>query len=979
MAEDKQTYNALDDKPTNWQVFEDDNNTTDASDSSSDVANDASEQLDKTLQSLESDASIAALSSIVGAVIYESWQNKDGASKDSNMFSAIASIIEESQSKSDSQSKLADNSDKVYIVDLADSAKVFFAELLDAQLSDKGTMQDKQVRSYADLISALGSFDKEKRNNLKAGLKAFDTITTKLEKLAPRFNKMLASAVDGIVASAEKLASADAKIKKFAELADTFKSFTTGFNDMAVGVMKFAGGIAMLGLAIWAFGQVVTLESIGLMLAGAVAVAGVIALLGFVGKKFGNSKMGVGADMLMLASATAVFVLAVVMGGEALKENWESVLIVLGVMTALVMINTLASRLAGGKGGMTGGQMLGIAALSASVAILALAIWGWNQLITDEDMWWQPVLAIAALTFALAGAVRLSGGGKDIILGATAVAIASASIAVLALAMLPWNTVEWAAMGKAGLAFTVVTAGVSVLGHFGAKAILGATSLIIAAAGVAALAFALTMIQGVDGDSMLQFGLFVGAIGLATIGLGALSGMSILGATALIMTGAAALLYATALDKIRGSKVDDLVAFGAAIVGIAGIATVLGNPITVLFTLAGAAALGAVGLAVLQFAKTMKIVTELNLSPKEIQDSGKSLGLFIEALIETFDEQEDKLDNAKKGINAVKNLGGLVYTLAEGLKGMATLVFPKYEEKDGKLVITGTIDMNEQLPKIGENLGELIKALTGPLTDVGKTDNKLFRKSDVEKGINALKNIGNIITPLTDIVKVFSEQKITKDYLDTHFKPAITSLFDTLSAVTSSVKNIDTKGVDDKAESISALLNAITENKDIKSTAETIEQTSVGLVKLQDTINKLDLQKLTKFNLRLQDMHAKDTADAIKNLAANIEGPLRKALETLFKKLEDALNDINELAETREQPRLGMSSDAGPAFSFAGASGGSALLAPRINTRAKTDSSTGLVNVADKYEDFADNDDTPVMSLLLDIYDLLETGILVRT
>ena len=83
-------YDATGSKPTNYEAFEDsvEDKTVDATESSK--------------QALTNEAYVAALASAVGSIIWQSWQSKDSASKETNMFAALSAIIEESKATTSS-------------------------------------------------------------------------------------------------------------------------------------------------------------------------------------------------------------------------------------------------------------------------------------------------------------------------------------------------------------------------------------------------------------------------------------------------------------------------------------------------------------------------------------------------------------------------------------------------------------------------------------------------------------------------------------------------------------------------------------------------------------------------------------------------------------------------------------------------------------------------------------------------------------
>jgi vacuolar-type H+-ATPase catalytic subunit A/Vma1 len=92
MATDNTTvYNALGDLPTNYQAFEDD--TTSATDADK-------ERADSLKALYENEDAIVNMCSVVGAVIWQSWKKRNAATKQNNLFNAIAAIIAEDSKNS---------------------------------------------------------------------------------------------------------------------------------------------------------------------------------------------------------------------------------------------------------------------------------------------------------------------------------------------------------------------------------------------------------------------------------------------------------------------------------------------------------------------------------------------------------------------------------------------------------------------------------------------------------------------------------------------------------------------------------------------------------------------------------------------------------------------------------------------------------------------------------------------------------------
>ena len=1231
MAEDKtNVYDSTGDKPTNWQEFED---ADTSSASSTDVSDDELTKLENTFMSIVgNDTIVASLCSTVGAVLYQSWKEKD-SSAETNIFAGLAQIMSDLKSDDESSATsvsalLSDTnalleiiaehienkaaatniSDasvlldviaehvesqhteftqhcdlvRVYLEVIEENQRNIFA-LMSSKLDDLTTFADviaeRQEKdsianskanasnapnidpkmgtiatAFATIIDSLTNMSPVKRLQLESGLEAIDLIVDRLEKAAPRFETALNKLVDSYLNAAETLKSHKESMTAVADMVSQVESLVASLDRRTTEVvMKAAAAIALVGLTIWAFGQLVTFEALGMftlgtmtfiaaywaigkitdkdasagaknvmMIAGALSmvalsmmlfsnvswggvVMGSVALLAVSGAIWvlgkalsgeslfgsGGGKKGqqnaVGKEMLMLSGSIALFVLAVVAAGELMEASWESVGLIFGVIVGLGLAigfaNGISSagaglgmKLSGNadafskmqtegsnlKGGI-GAQMMMIA---GSIAVLALSIWAWHELIPDYTYAFAPAITITTLALAMAGANRLAGKDGDMqklgvgvlamaaavgvlalgifawrivewedmgkaVLGigvlatiftvmtrvakdskqvlsiATGVIVMAAAVGILGIAMLPYKLLDWEDMGKAGAALGVVTVAlaalmymsskgsplmaagalivtsvgvallagallianavdgetavmmglfiaanvgaIAILGNMGATALLGGAALVLSAVGTGLYAAALVKAQSVDGTTMLALGAFVVTVTAAAAALGFIGPLALLGAAAIAATGAATFVFAAALEKMQTVKDLDVASIAGTVAALVGVATVTGNPFTLPFTLAGAAALGAVGLSMLSFAKTIKTMSEVNLTDAELVSIGNNLATFIEVMVDALDGVEDKAKGAKKAINALSGLGNLVYQLSEGIKGMATLVFPKYEARNGELVVLDTIDLCEALPKVGVGLESVIDSLVNACINAAEREDFKKRMRQAKAGFDG---IGTILDPLVNLITGFSQQKLDVNYIEKTFAPTAKAAVGAIVSMFDDMQGIDTSKVKDTGKALDAFFDVLADgdldkrNKELQSTATNIEN-------IQTAINSLNFEKLTKLDIQYKSLQSQEMIAGLKQVAATIEGPLVQSLKKLFDTLEsflkkdtdkDNFSSMNALPATAGamQPMLKLGTESNP------------------------------IEGADKYAEFADDPSNPVMSILIDIFELLE-------
>lgn len=1123
-------YDATGSKPTNYEAFED---------SVEDKTVDATESLK---QALTNEAYVAALASAVGSIIWQSWQSKDSASKETNMFAALSAIIEESKATTSSESSAtltlptksivakveADSDNTIAYQDLMLDAVANIVELLKhndasstaSSIASATTSQSSALDEFAstktpdivkygasaiafkEVIEQLSKLTGSQSRNVYRALSMFDDIVKALDKAAPLFDKVLTTIVDSVLANAAKLTQHKDKLDNFVVLADTFNSFADSLLTSSQALLLGAAAIASLGLAIAVFGTVVSLDTLGMFALGS---ATMLTFFWALTKLDTDAMQKASSSMLALSGSIALFTLAVVVGGQVLAENIGSTAMVLSTMVAFAGAMRLINLIAGPSGtlgaSVSPGASQGMLVITASIALLGLSIWAWHEVVPSYEY----AVAPMAAGLAMAGMLWLIGKGaqanaKDAGIGMLAVATsigvlalalhlwnyvdtdsagkalaglgtmtvvvglltlikgdasdagkgllwAAAAVGALAIALLPWKLIDEESMVKAGIGFGVLATVLGLMSRFGgnpAQMTAAGMALLVGAATVAVLGFALLVYNNIDaatvGVALLAMGGMAGIVAL----LGTVGPAALMGAGALAAVAAASWVFGKSAQMIGAVPDGTIPAVLGYMTGAATLATVTGNPFTIAFTLTGAAALAAVGGSMYLFAKTIKAIADTKLTQPEIDSIGQSLTSFINIVVDSMSANRDKLDDAKKGIDALKGLGNMLSTLASGIASMAvlsfpkyearngelvivgtidiedalprigtsigmlidslieplakvgadagflknsavekgidalkglgnlfsnfaqglasiaTLVFPRYEARDGKLVVVGTIDMKEQLPKIGSSIGAMIEELVKPLREIGKEDNKWFLKSDIEKGIKQLSNIGNVFNPMVAMIDAFNKHGIDKAYVDDKFKPTLTSMVASLGSFVTGIANFDTRSIYAKSNAVKSLFKSF-DADNLESSVKLLERTDKGLTAIRETLQTLNVEKLTKLDLQIKSFQSKSIVDGINALANVIKQNLTPAMQELFDKLKSVLEALDE-----REPSSGMPSSFAmqPAFASANNSnfaGGMRLINDRPNVLG-----------ADKFEDWRNDSDNPIMAILVEILDMLD-------
>ena len=250
-----------------------------------------------------------------------------------------------------------------------------------------------------------------------------------------------------------------------------------------------------------------------------------------------------------------------------------------------------------------GGPMI-MGALAFGIASLALipAAYAMNQLTADP-----------ATMLAFAGAVAILGLGIAA-MGALAMPIALGTLVLFGLSkVLPAATagfsnlgaVDPAALSAFALAILPLGLGLAAFGLLSIPIALGVAALALASAVLPAVSSSLAGITGVDPAALMGFAQSLAPLALGLAAFGLIAPLAIIGAAALIVVGAATILFAKSFALMSGVYPSAIDTLGAGIKSMIKIVEDIG------FIQAGklvikAAAIAAVGLAVLPFGMAIK-------------------------------------------------------------------------------------------------------------------------------------------------------------------------------------------------------------------------------------------------------------------------------------------------------------------------------------------------------------------------------------
>lgn len=258
------------------------------------------------------------------------------------------------------------------------------------------------------------------------------------------------------------------------------------------------------------------------------------------------------------------------------------------------------------------------------------------------------------------------------------------------------------------------------------------------------------------------FGIVAGAVGIVVISLlavagataiiGSMSGQLIPGAAGMILVAGAMLIYAFALKKFVESGVtgDDILLLTGSLTAVSLVATLLGNPFTVAFTLAGAGSLILISGALYVFTNSLVNFSKSDWNETKTENLTTTVSTIVNSIKDVFSDFSLK-DFAKTlaGVGLLGGIGNSLSALGKGLSHFANLEMVKYIQNDkGELIVDPNSSPQAIDPKA---IGNGIKAMLAPLIDkdsvlyeLGKTEGTFFA-GPVGKGIALLGKLGNAI------------------------------------------------------------------------------------------------------------------------------------------------------------------------------------------------------------------------------------------
>ena len=386
------------------------------------------------------------------------------------------------------------------------------------------------------------------------------------------------------------------------------------------------GAAAMTILAVDLLGMALALQMLnGLdlvsMAVSAGLLSGMLLVMGGVCRILGGLSSDAVAAVIGAAAMTilVVDILGLVLALQMLNGlDMTMMLVSAGTLLVLLGVMALICTVLGGLGATAVMAVVGAAAmtiLAVDLMAMAVALSMLNGL--DMNSMVASAVALAILMAEMAIIVALlSALGPMLamaILGAVSMTILAADMVIMAVALSMLNGLDMNAMVTSALALGalllemgVIVGLLSLLGPMLATAILGAVAMTILAADLLIVAQALSMLNGLDMETMTQSALslaiVMGALAVVVAILsifGTTAPLAIVGALAMTILAADLLIVAQSLSMLNGLDMETMTQSAISLAIIMGVMVGIVAVLGAIAALAAAALVGAVALTIL--------------------------------------------------------------------------------------------------------------------------------------------------------------------------------------------------------------------------------------------------------------------------------------------------------------------------------------------------------------------------------------------
>ena len=544
----------------------------------------------------------------------------------------------------------------------------------------------------------------------------------------------------------------------------------------AQGLMFMAGAILLFGIAMVLAGMVYAQLWTGMvgMVAILLTIGAVMMLMGLLDGYDEVIEDGIRALALMVV---VIFItgIALTLAGMLYAQLWAGMVGMIAILLTISVLVVLMTLLDGfSKTILDGAKALLL--MVGVVFLVGIALFLSGMLYSQLWTGMLGMIPILLVIGALIGLMMFIDAMSDTIYdGARALFVTVLALALtgIVLYLLNGHAMDMLQGGIAAIpVILVMTALVGIMyliGQVEKEVLKGSFALLVISGAMLLMAAALVVYKNADfslGDALVLVGTVTALSLIATLlGNPTTSVYSFIGAGALAALGLSLIPLAYSLKKYKEADFneEDAILLGITITALAAIGTLIGNPITSAFTLIGAAALGALGLALIGITKSLKTFKESDWD----NDDNQVLSNTITSLVNTFTNIPiTSLAKARFAAFALSGIGNMMTSLATGIQSFANMKFVEYEVKDGKIVPKSITKLDDTaIQNAGINFGKVIDAIADPLGRVGDAEMGqfgLFSGNRISKGIKALAGIGNVMTGLASGIQSFANLTFTK-------------------------------------------------------------------------------------------------------------------------------------------------------------------------------------------------------------------------
>lgn len=673
------------------------------------------------------------------------------------------------------------------------------------------------------------------------------------------------------------------------------------FKEFGKGLMFFSAGLALLGFTLITFMEAITVEDM-------LTFGAIMLMLKYTGDIASKSAW----DFAKVAVGIALLGLSVWAFTEVVSTElaWDFVKSLTLISAGIWIMEKMTSS--------AGKNYLGILKGSLSIAAIAGSIWVLNKAMADlSDVDLVLAAEMAVITFGYG--VIFSGLGTQmslILQGALSAAAIGGGLWFFSKGLNAMSTVEMSLeRGLALAAITIAAAGIFAL--IGNPVTIGFT--LAGAAAAAAIGGALWVLskglKSIEGVNVTepQASQFANSITTAldailTIGTpGNLIRLAI-AVPASVAMAASSLALAGAINIISSMKIltpEKYENFAYGVESIVKAYTSLGGwsiakagiAAGVITLVAGASMLTA--LAINAFSK-------ISASPDSVNMAVLSLDTFVSGISTSLDKNKDKFDSIGVGIQSFFGISSMVKEIADTVQAVSNLEFYDKKIVNGKVVLTGVRKFTSaDFANVGSSIGQMLNALTDPLAKIGSSNDTYsiggFEVTNpfsnkVQKGVEALASIGSVFNPITTMLRTFSDKSIDAKFINTFNFNLATLLSGISKAFSQDGLEID----DDVVEQIALASGSL--NKIIARISAPNFQKGVGsfkvmskdLASVKNSLNGIDLAKLTKFNMMLGQLNELQKSDSMKELV--------KVFKEFIESFVDFVDTRNSQQATNTQP-----------------------------------------------------------------------------